>query len=846
MEATPVSTQALPAGTRIEEFVIERVLGSGGFGITYLARDVRLDRQVVIKENLPAQFCFRDTHSLTVAPRHSHGDDVDNFRWSLENFSKEAAMLASLDHPGIVKVLRSFEALGTAYFVMPFVEGLALDQLAKNRQGKPFSEDELRGLLERVLSALGYLHDRGIYHRDIKPGNLLITNEGIPTLIDFGSARQRLSERSMTVVESAGYTPFEQLQSRGNVGPWSDLYALGATMVKIMTGEAPPKTNDRSFGDPWQPLADRAELEGKFSKDFLSGIDRSLKLPVTERWQDAGAWLKALSSIATVKIQPSVAEGEKQPPDAVEIPGRTAHWLLWIIAACIVMALFGMANNFSNKDSKLSAVAVAGESAAQREREKTEVTIAHAQEAERTARAEQEKQARAKAKEEAAIAQAKEDKQRAARAEHEMQALAAQAKANEEEATVIKATKDQPFVNSLGMKFVPVSITGDPSAGQQVLFSIWETRVQDFAEFVNNSRNYRYESGTTPSIWDGKEWKQLEGASWKIPGFTQTQTDPVTCVSHDDAVAFCEWLTQQERSIHKIQAHAMYRLPTDHEWSCAVGIGNREDAAAPPESKDGKMVDVFPWGTQWPPPKDAGNYATSLKVDRYQRTSPAGTFSANGSGIHDLGGNVWEWCEDAYKSSSPRRVLRGASWLVNGRGGLSSSFRSTGSPEYRGSSIGFRCVFVVERAGDVDQWDIYVNKRFGFQFSHPTSMKSESAPTNGAGMNFFDGKFSVTAEAHFLVDKSFDEWWDETIKELGKAVTYKVKKTGWCTISGIKSDGTEFYFMRHVKGTNWAQFSATYPHSMNGQYDPVVERMAKEFVPFLPGNYDRAPPQPSE
>jgi len=285
MESSPISTQALPAGTRLEEFVIERVLGSGGFGITYLARDTSLGRQVVIKENLPVQFCFRDTHSLTVAPRHTHGEDADNFKWSLENFSKEAAMLASLHHPGIVQVLRSFQAFGTAYFVMPFVEGVTLDELLVSRRakGREFSEDELRGILERALDGLAHLHDRGIYHRDIKPGNILVTNDGIPVLIDFGSARQRLSERSMTVVESAGYTPFEQLQSRGNVGPWSDLYALAATLVKVMTGEAPPKTNDRSFGDPWIPLLGRADTAGRFSDGFLSGIDRSLKLP-SKRW----------------------------------------------------------------------------------------------------------------------------------------------------------------------------------------------------------------------------------------------------------------------------------------------------------------------------------------------------------------------------------------------------------------------------------------------------------------------------------------------------------------------------------------------------------------------------------
>jgi formylglycine-generating enzyme required for sulfatase activity len=300
MEPNPISTQALPAGTRIEEFVIERVLGSGGFGITYLARDVRLGRQVVIKENLPVQFCFRDPGTMSVSPRHATGEDAENFRWSLENFSKEAAILASLDHPGIVKVLRSFQAFGTSYFTMPFVEGVALDELVVSRKakGEAFSETELRKILELILDALAHLHKCGIYHRDIKPSNILITEDGRPVLIDFGSARQRLSERSMTVVESAGYTPFEQLQSRGNVGPWSDLYALGGTLCKVITGEAPPKAMDRMRNDPFVPLSDRSDLLRIYSSGFLRSIDKSLNVKEGSRWQNPSAWRASLGCVS--------------------------------------------------------------------------------------------------------------------------------------------------------------------------------------------------------------------------------------------------------------------------------------------------------------------------------------------------------------------------------------------------------------------------------------------------------------------------------------------------------------------------------------------------------------------
>ena len=367
MEQPTPDSQALQRGTHLEEFVIERVLGSGGFGITYLALDTGLGRQVVIKENLPAQFAWRETTTGTVRPRHSSTSDAEDFEWSMKNFLREAETLASLDHPGMVRVLRKFATNGTAYFVMPFVEGVAFDSLIEERKTKDrsFSEAELGGLLERMLSALGYLHQRGIYHRDIKPANILITTEGIPVLIDFGSARQRLSERSMTVVESAGYTPFEQLQSRGNIGPWSDLYALGATLAKAITWETPPRAADRMMGDPWTGLANSAQWASSYSRLFLHAIDRSMAVDPSHRWQNAEEWI---SSFRQGGGSPPLRVAHTRPPPMP--PTRPPHAIIptmavpaqakgptgiggWLVFFCVILTILSpllvlgqMANNW--------------------------------------------------------------------------------------------------------------------------------------------------------------------------------------------------------------------------------------------------------------------------------------------------------------------------------------------------------------------------------------------------------------------------------------------------------------------------------------------------------------------
>lgn len=232
------------------------------------------------------------------------------------------------------------------------------------------------------------------------------------------------------------------------------------------------------------------------------------------------------------------------------------------------------------------------------------------------------------------------------------------------------------FENSLGMKFVKVP-------GTDVLFCVWETRVQDYEAFA-----------------------KATSTQWSKPGFEQGPTHPAVEVSWDDAKAFCAWLTKKERAEGKISTSQFYRLPTDEEWSWAVGIGDRESGSTP-NDKNAKLKGVFPWGTQWPPPGGAGNYAdltAKMKYrdstviesydDDFAETAPVGSFTPNHLGLYDLGGNVWEWCEDWYDGGQKSRVLRGGSWLNGGPVFLLSSHRRYAAPDYRYGIYGFRCVLV--------------------------------------------------------------------------------------------------------------------------------------------------------
>ena len=270
----------LPKGYRLHEYRIDAVLGVGGFGVTYLATDVNLSLRVAVKEYFPGDFAARDADG-TVRPRSE--DTTESFQWGLQRFMDEAKTLASFRHPNIVRVMRFFQANRTGYMVMEFVEGKPLPEWIAAR--RPFPEAALVALVAPLLDGLAVVHKAGYLHRDIKPGNIFMRDDGSPVLIDFGSARRVPREnQDLTALVSPGYAPLEQYHARGRQGPWSDLYALGGVLYWIATANAPLDAAARVRQDAMPPARQAGDRK-VYSLALLAAIDWALKPNEDERPQ---------------------------------------------------------------------------------------------------------------------------------------------------------------------------------------------------------------------------------------------------------------------------------------------------------------------------------------------------------------------------------------------------------------------------------------------------------------------------------------------------------------------------------------------------------------------------------
>lgn len=317
---------ALSAGTEFEGYRLTGVLGAGGFGVTYLAEEIALSRgaprRVAIKEFLPASIAGRVSGSREV--RSLRRQDGEAYRHLLDRFLREAETLARFDHPNIVPVLRYFERHGTAYIVMKFVPGESLGAVLKRRQR--LAEGEVRWFLPGLLDGLAEVHARNFLHRDVKPDNILLAPDGRAMLVDFGSARLAAAEASAltrTAVISEGYAPYEQYDSHGRQGPWTDLYGLGATLYRALAGTPPVKSPDRLIAkvrgqpDPLTPV--EALVSEPLSPALREAIARSLALMESDRPQSI-AEFRALAGTGRVPEPQAFAIQSTEPSPEPSLP----------------------------------------------------------------------------------------------------------------------------------------------------------------------------------------------------------------------------------------------------------------------------------------------------------------------------------------------------------------------------------------------------------------------------------------------------------------------------------------------------------------------------------------------
>ena len=316
--------QALSPGFRLFWYEIERVLGQGGFGITYQARDTNLDRSVAIKEYLPVDIARRGELG-EVEPRSA--GDAELYQHGMARFLVEAKTLNRFDHPNIVRVYSVFEANSTAYMVMRYEEGEALSELLERVKTLP--EEQLVAMACPLLDGLEQIHAAGFIHRDVQPANIYLRRDGTPVLLDFGAAREATSgARTMTILVAPGYAPIEQYYAHGEQGPWTDIYGLAASLYRAIAGTPPIDAIERSRGilgstrDMLVPAL--VAGHGRYSSSFLAAIDHALMFNEHERPPSAVEWAEELRGRSERPLL-TRAPQRASTSDAAQEPGSAPH-----------------------------------------------------------------------------------------------------------------------------------------------------------------------------------------------------------------------------------------------------------------------------------------------------------------------------------------------------------------------------------------------------------------------------------------------------------------------------------------------------------------------------------------
>ena len=702
---------ALPEGAMLMggKYRIVRKLGQGGFGITYLAEHVVLRKRVAIKEFFFQQFCERDdgTSHVTV-PTVGNRELVEKFR---RKFVKEAQLIASkLSHPSIVGVTDVFDENGTSYYVMDYIEGRSLSDIIKER-GR-IGEAEAIAIIDSVCRALAYVHSRNINHLDIKPGNIMVEAEtGNVVLIDFGVAKQydaATGEATTTtpVGRSHGYSPLEQYKVGGvsQFSPESDIYALGATLYKMLTGTTPPEAGDvAQDGLPPIPI--------DISAPVRCAITAAMRTAKKDRPHTVAEFLGILHGKTAGGEETEVEEKKpKQKQDDIEVividdgkgnsgnngnnegrasgssaSGHNSHpqpqpepaphpqrrkWLPWVVAAGVAAVVFVAIMLFRPKPESpipsdiIAAVTSGVDTVSQQEQPQQPVQQpvqpqpAHQQEQPPVQPAQEQMQQPVQQPLQPQVQQQQP-------AQQPMQPVQQQ---QEQQPVVQQPEPERPQSNLPEIEMVWVS------GGT---FTMGATSEQGSDA---DDREKPAHSVTLSGYYIGKyevtqaQWKAVMGNN---PSSFKGDNLPVENVSWNDVQEFIRKLNQLTGK--------SYRLPTEAEWEYAARGGNNSR------------------GYKYSGSNNIGSVAWNYE-NCGSTTHPVGSKSPNELGIYDMSGNVWEWCQDwygDYNSSSQRnpkgpasgsyRVGRGGGWNSFARD-CRVSFRDCDSPGYGANDLGFRLV----------------------------------------------------------------------------------------------------------------------------------------------------------
>ncbi len=662
-----------------------RRIGRGSYGEIWLARALATGAwravKIVWRENFDSERSFRrefEGMSVFEPISRSHGGFVD-----------------------ILQVGRN-DALGFFYYVMELADDHATGLPLADPAG--YAPRTLRAVLQErrrlwppecltlgasLTEALGALHAHGLSHRDIKPDNIIFV-AGEPKLADIGLVAAH-AQRSFVGTE--GYVPPE-----GPGGVSADLYSLGKVLYEASMGrdrlDFPTFASDLEALGPEQgpqlrglnhvllracdPRPARRYGSAQDMGADLRRLREGRVLHGNRRWRTR--WIVLAAAIAGM-LSAATWRGSHRTPDqsSARPPAHAPMVAVPIPARAVPLPPTG---GIRLESEPAGATVHAGE----RELGVTPLTVASLPPGTAT------------------FIFTHPGFQRQAQ-----KAVVVAGETGTARVVLSPSRAPQPntpWENSLGMRFLPL--------GGGVQMSQWKTRVRDFAAFVAAS-GYDATGGMS-SFRGGTD--ALLGATWREPGFSQTPDHPVVGVDWKDAYAFCDWLTQRAHESGELDDDQFYRLPTDLEWSRAVGLS--AETGATPQLRSNQIKGVYPWGTQFPPPPHAGNYAgAELRApdadwpanlptlpggfnDGFARTSPVGSFAPNARGFYDLGGNAWEWCVDRFAPGSEARVLRGGSWGNVRADLLLSCKRIDAFPNARSDLYGFRVVLETPAFGRVN------------------------------------------------------------------------------------------------------------------------------------------------